>query len=52
MALKMKDVEKIESLTKRNEINDTDSPEVIAKKLEESLNNNTDFEVSKEAFTS
>ncbi len=36
----------------RNEINDTDSLEVIAKKLEESLNNNTDFEVSKEAFTS
>jgi hypothetical protein len=35
-----------------NNIKDTDSPQEIADKLENSIENNTDFEIGKEAFVS
>jgi hypothetical protein len=37
---------------KDNNIKDTDSPQKIADKLENSIGNNTNFEVGKEAFVS
>ena len=48
-----KEQEKIkEQQTEKNKINDNDSPEVIAEKLEKAMENDADFDISQEAFES
>ncbi len=51
--IKEEEIKQLEEQEMRdNNIKDTDSPQEIADKLENSIENNTDFEIGKEAFVS